>query len=127
MSLISASDLAWMQTTQQQAMPGTVVIERYTMTSDGMGGTYQTWAAAGTVIGRIYPRTSTQFGEGVSGAQPQSITRWFATMPVGTDVNEADRLVYASRTWEIIGTNNDESWQTAVHCEVSAFNEERRV
>jgi head-tail adaptor len=127
MSLLTTADLAYMQATQETALPGTVVIERYTTSSDGMGGQVQTWAAAGTVDGRIYPRSRLGIGEMAGGGQILSVTDWFATLPFGTDVIASDRLVYADRTWEVIRVNNDESYMTAVRCEVRALNEERRT
>lgn len=109
-------------------MPGSVVIERYTRTSDGAGGVYETWAAVGTVDGRIYPQTQrSQNAEMVAGAQIMSMTGWMATMPNGTDVLAQDRLLYNSRTWEVTKVNNDQMWQTAVRCELEAMNEERRI
>lgn len=124
--LLSAADLTYMQATQEQALPGTVVIERYTTASDGMGGAVQTYAAAGTVIGRIYPQRTTG-QEMVGGAQVQSELKWWGTLPVGTEVYPQDRLVYSGRSWEIVRTNNDEMYQTCVRCELSTLNEERRT
>lgn len=108
-------------------MPGSVVIERATYASDGMGGYSESWAAIGTVIGRVYPQTQRGQGEFVTGGQVVSMTQWYATLPVGTNVTARDRLLYASRTWEVTSVNNDEMWQTAVRCEVEAHNEERRT
>lgn len=128
MSLLSDADLTYMQATQEQALPGTVVIERYTRTSDGMGGQWETWAAVGTVLGRIYPRATRGFQiEVSSGAQLTSQEEWLATLPYGTDVTAKDRLLYSGRTWEVARVNNDEMWQTAVRCEVKSSNEERRI
>lgn len=127
MSLLSADDLAYMRATQEQALPGTVVIERYTLTPNGMGGHIEAWAAVGTAIGRIYPRTTRGRGEIVLGAQVQSETEWYATFPVGTDVRETDRLLYDSRTWEVVRTNNSEMYSTAVRCDLEALNQERRI
>lgn len=126
MSLLSAADLAFMQETQEQAMPGTVVVERYGLTQAGQGGAYEGWTAAGTVIGRIYPQR-TMGMEAVGGAQVQSEMKWWATLPIGTEVNERDRLLYNSRTWEVVRVNNDEMWATCIRCELSTMNEERRV
>lgn len=117
---------SWMTATQQSIMPGTVVIERYTMTPDGAGNQYEAWAAVGTVIGRIYPQR-TQGLEMVGGAQVLSETRWWGTLPVGTDVIERDRLVYSGRSWEVTRVNNDEMFQTAVRAELESENEERRT
>lgn len=125
--LLSSSDLAWMRDIQEQALPGSVVVQRKTYASDGMGGFSETWAAVGTVDGRIYPQRERGMAEGVAGAQVLSMTRWWATLPVGTDVLARDRLLYQSRTWEVVRVNNDEMWQTAVRCELEAYNEEQRT
>jgi head-tail adaptor len=125
--MLGTAALAWMRATQQRAMPGSVVIERRTLAADAMGGFTETWAAVGTVAGRIYPQDVRSVVEPIAGAQVTEKNRWFATMPAGTDVLASDRLLYASRTWEVMRVNNDEMWQTAVRCEVVTFNEERRV
>lgn len=125
--LIQTPDLAWMRTMQGRAMPGTIVIERATLAADSLGGFSETWAAVGTVTGRIYPQNTRTFGEPVMGERITSEGRWFATMPVGTDVLASDRLYYASRSWEVVRVNNDEMWQTAVRAECVAHNEEDRI
>lgn len=127
MTLLTAADLVYMQDTQAEAMPGTVVIQRYVGAPDGMGGAVETWAAVGTVIGRIYPELRRGMAESVGGAQIISAMEWFGTLPVGTDVIAQDRLFYSSRTWEVKRVNNDEMWQTCVRCELESFNEEDRV
>jgi head-tail adaptor len=127
MELLSGGALTWMRALQQRAMPGTVVIERRTLTPDVMGGFTEAWAAVGTVSGRIYPQNTRSMAEPVAAAQITEQGRWFATVPVGTDVLASDRLFYGGRTWEVIRVNNDEMWQTAVRCEVVTYNEERRV
>lgn len=108
-------------------MPGTVVIERATMTRDAMGGFSEAWAAVGTATGRIYPQNTRSFNEPLMGDRLTSEGRWFATFPVDTDVIAADRLLFQSRTFAVIRVNNDESLQTAVRCECVSHNEERRA
>lgn len=127
MSLLSAADIAYMQDTQEEAMPGTVVIERFMLTSDGTGNQYEGWSAAGTVIGRIYPMVRRGGAEMVGGAQVQSMTQWFGTLPTGTVVYAQDRLYYGDSTWEVLRVNNDQMWQTAIRCELEKSNEERRT
>lgn len=111
---------------QQQAMPGTVVIQRHTLARDSMGGFTESWAAVGTAIGRIYPQNNLR-SEFIAGERVAAETRWNATFPTGTDVTAQDRLSYQSRTWEVVGVNNDEMWQTAVRCDCIALNEEQRI
>jgi hypothetical protein len=127
MSLLTSDDLLYMQATQQQAMPGTVVIERYTLSSDGMGGQIETWTAVGTVIGRIYPRPRILTSEAAGGAQILSLTNWYGTLPTGTVVVAQDRLYYSGETWEVLSVNNSEMWETAVRCDLEKTNEERRA
>lgn len=124
----TTADLAYMRETQEQALPGTIVIERYTLTPNGMGGQYEAWSAVGTADGRISEDTNRSAGEVIGGAQVMSVTRWVATFSDrDVDVLPKDRLFYGSRTWEVIDTNNDKSWRTATRCRVQAMNEERRV
>lgn len=127
MSLLTAGDLTYMQDTQDTALPGSVVIERYTLIKDNMGGEYQAWAAVGTVDGRIYPQRRRSTAETIAGAQVTSEMQWWATFPEGTDVSAKDRLFYDSRTWEVVTTNKGEMWSTAVRCELISLNEERRT
>lgn len=107
-------------------MPDTVVVERVTLTADGAGGHTESWAAIGTVTGRLMPITRNA-GEPVTGGQPASTSYWWATLPTGTDVTESDRLVTGSRSFEVTRVNITQSWQTAVRCECIALNRERRT
>jgi hypothetical protein len=126
-SLLSAADIAYMQDTQNTAMPGTVVIERYMTTPNGMGGSYEDWAAAGTVSGRIYPIVRRGMAEAEGGAQVVSDTRWVGTFPDGTIIYVQDRLVWDGRSWEVTSTNQSEMWKTAVRVELESLNIERRT
>lgn len=125
--MLTTADLTFMRDTQETAMPGTVVISRVTLVSDGQGGMYETWAGAGTVTGRIYPQTSRTGGESLGGDSPHSHTTWWATLPVGTDVSPRDRLVYSGRSWEVLTTNHDEMWITSIRCELLAHDQELRA
>lgn len=126
--MLTAADIAYMQDTQEEAMPGTVVVERYTLTPAGDGTNYEAWAAAGTVIGRVYPKSVQGGGmEAVGGAQVLSTLKWWATLPIGTVISARDRIVYSGRSWEVLHVNNAEMWQTAVRCELESNNEERRT
>ncbi len=116
-----------MRATQLLALPDTAIIQRYTSVPDGMGNYDQAWAAVGTVACRLYPQNVRTMGENANGGnQVISETRWFVTLPYGTLITAKDRLKIGNRTWEIYEVNNTESWQTAVRCEVYAYNEEDR-
>lgn len=113
---------------QEMAFPeSTIVIQRATFTSDGMGGFTEAWSNVGTVTGRIYPVNSRAFAEAEGGAQLVSQTRWFLSAPVGTDITAKDRIVFSGRTWEVTEVNNDQSYQTALRAQLTAMNEELRI
>ena len=61
--MLTAAELAALRATQNQALPGSAVIERYTLQSDGMGGYEQAWAAVGTIAARLYPQNAQHGGE----------------------------------------------------------------
>ncbi len=125
--MLTAAELAAMRSIQNDFMPGTAVIQRATLTPDGTGGYSESWQAVGTVRVRLYPQNSRAMAETVAGAQVLSVTRWFVTMPTGTEVSASDRLLIDNRTFEILEVNNGEMYQTAVRCEVTAHNEESRA
>jgi len=116
-----------MRAVQNEFMPGTAVIQRATLTPDGAGGYAESWAAVGTVRARLYPQNVRTMSEAFGAAQVIAETRWFLTLPTGTEVVASDRVLMDSRTFEIIRVNNDQSYQTAVRCEVTAHNEESRA
>lgn len=124
-TLLGAADLSWMQDLQLQAMPGTAIIQRGTVTADGMGGGSVAWPAVGTVVARLYSQNSRAVAEQAGeGAQVISETRWYVTMPVGTQVTAKDRLKINGRLFHVTEVNNTQDWKTAVRCSVYALNEE---
>lgn len=121
--LLTQTDIAWMQDTQERAMPGTVVLYALTPSTDGMGGYTQARTNMGTVIGRISSQNSRAQSEGVTGGQVISQTKWFATLPVGTTVDASYEIDSGGRTFRVTEVNNPEHWQTAVRCTLELNNE----
>lgn len=99
--MLTAAELAEMRSTQEEAMPGTCVISRKTLASDGMGGFTETWAAAGTVTGRVWPATESG-AERLIADRITEADAWVITLPHGTDVVAKDRIVEGSRTFDVI-------------------------
>lgn len=120
--ILQTADLTWMRGIQERIQPGTAIVYRSTQTTDGMGGFDEAWAAVGTVSARLLPPSGV---EKIAGEQPSSITRWYITLPQSTDVTAKDRISYNSaRMFEVDVVNNDESWHTALRCDVTAIGEE---
>lgn len=109
--MLTAAELAEMRSTQEQAMPGTCVISRKTLASDGMGGFTEAWAAAGTVIGRVWPATESG-AERLIAERITEADAWIVTLPHGTDVVAKDRITESGRTFEVI-SGIAHTWETA--------------
>ena len=115
MPLLSAAEIADMRTEQNDTMPDSVVIWRYTSTPDGMGGQTETWAAVGTVTGRLAP-AGRAGAEGVIAERLTAAEPWVITVPTGGTVYERDRLAVGSRTFEVEYINAHAAWETALRC-----------
>jgi head-tail adaptor len=115
--VISAAELTAMRGDLTASMPSQVVIERVTLTSDGMGGQTEAWAPVGTVVARVSPRSVASGLDDIIGGQVLNQTPWMVTVPVGTSVTERDRVVYEAQTFEVIRTNAPRSFDTCVRLE----------
>jgi len=109
--MLSAAELADMRTVQAQAMAGTCVITRRTLVADGMGGYTETWAAAGTVAGRVWPATESG-AESLIADRITESDAWVITLPYATDVTAKDRISYEGRTFEVVAPIAH-TWETA--------------
>ena len=126
MPMLRTNDLYRMRQEQLKYLPGTAVIYRATLVSDGMGGQEETWSPIGTASCRIMPR-KIEDREFPAGSQLVSKMAWVVTLPHGTAVKAEDLIKIGSRTYEIISVNNDQSYQTAVRVDVISYNEEELI
>lgn len=107
----------------------------------------------GTVAARLSSQNSRAVAESAAnGAQVIATTRWYVTMPVGTNVAAYDQLALtdgpagrlllqdggrlllengarllqpsAGKLFEVTEVNNGQDWKTAVRCAVLGMNEE---
>jgi SPP1 family predicted phage head-tail adaptor len=109
--MLTAAELADMRSVQDQAMAGTCVITRRTLTADGMGGFTEMWAAAGTVSGRVWPAQESG-AERLIADRITETDAWVITVPYNTDVVAKDRITADSRTFEVV-TAIAHTWETA--------------
>lgn len=109
-------------------MSSTAVIERYTLTPDGMGSRTEAWAAVGTVSCDLWPVNQRGDRESVrNAAQTMSKADWYITVPFDTTITAKDRIVISGRSFEVTFVPNKQSWSTALRCEARTHNEERRT
>jgi len=117
MSFLSTGDLALMRNEFKLTLPETVVIQRATMTSDGLGGSVPSWAAVGTVSARVDPLRSNSGGEGVQGGREAGASDWAVVMAHDVSVTAEDRIVHQGRTLQIVEVRTPQSWQLLTRCE----------
>ena len=118
--MLSATQIADMRTTAALALPDTATISRMTRASDSAGGWTETWAtAASGVACRIMPRYQVSSTEGPAAGTQEAVAQWTLTMPVGTDLRAGDRVVIATRTFEVYGLLSvGQAWRMGVRADV---------
>lgn len=109
--MLTAAELADMRSVQAEAMAGTAVISRKTLTADGMGGFTETWSAAGTVSCRVWPARESG-AESLIADRITEADAWVITVPYATDVTAKDRIVADGRTFEVVSAIAH-TWETA--------------
>lgn len=119
--MLDADQLASLRTTLNASLPGTVVIERPTLTDNGAGGQIAVWASptGGTVSGRLSPRMERAGEELPMGNDAVTAHRRFiVTLPNGTDVRATDRLVTYGGTYDINNLDNPRSYAIDMRVDV---------
>lgn len=124
--MLTAAELTAMQVVEESVQSSTAVIERYSLTADGMGGYSEAWSAVGTVTCDLWQVTRTDREKAGNGAQPIARGDWYITIPYDADVQAQDRITVDSRTFEVTFVPNSNSWLTALRCEAKSYNEEYR-
>lgn len=117
MTYLSAGDLHLMKRELATTWPDSVIVERASYVSDGMGGSTQTWAGAGTYLGRV--AYSTRLGEErASGGRSVNEASWVVTLPGTADVRDDDQIVYGDERFQVIQVKGPTTWQmtTRVEC-----------
>lgn len=125
--MLGTAELAAMRTVEESAMSSTAIIQRYTLTSDGMGGYSEAWAAVGTVACDLWQINQTSSRERVTGGQPTQMAGWYITVPYDTTITAKDRIAISGRTFEVTFVPNNASWLTAMRVEARTLNEETRL
>jgi head-tail adaptor len=108
----------------EAALTDTAIIYRHTLTSDGMGGYSETWAASGTVDVLAVPVPQRRSNsEPIVGDQITSEMLWELAMPYDADVTAKDRVAVGDRIFEVRRVNNDQSYRTTLYVEGISLNE----
>lgn len=98
--MLSAADLAFVQSVSALTHTTACQILRRTLTSDGMGGNTTVWNTIATVNCRIAPVVSRTV-EQVDQQRIELLSRWSIALPVGQDIDIKDRIVANGITYEV--------------------------
>jgi head-tail adaptor len=110
--MLSPAELASMRATLLASLPDTAQVRRATRTSDGMGGTIDTWTTVATVACRVSPSHNTPTEQAIAN-QVRGRVLWTLTLPAGTSVRSDDRVLVGSRTFEVLGVLAPRSYELA--------------
>ena len=114
---IPESVLATARAWNDDLMPDSAVIKRRTQAVDSYGGTAATYATSSTVPCRIIFRGEKPLIQEITawrGEQLNPADTYEGVLPLGTDVQESDRLLVNGNTYEIVTQLDARSYQMAV-------------
>ena len=108
-----------MRSELEVSLPDSGTIQRRTLSTDGMGGREEAWAAIGTVDIRISPLgPEASGGEEARGSRVATITERMITCPANTDVTTLDRMLTGGVTYEVVSARSPRSFEIARRLEV---------
>ena len=114
--LLQENDLVYCRDAAITAMPDTVSIQRETRVADGQGGFTTSWSNAyHNVAARVIPS-----GGSESNAAGRQDLQADAMLTIAYDqsVEQTDRVVHSSGTYEVRFVEDGRSWSTAKRCQM---------
>ncbi len=118
---LSTSELADIRTDIGDLMPDTCTIRQVTYTNDAIGAPARSFSDRATGVScRFDPIDSvTLTGKEVVSAKKNYIITegmFMLTLPNAQTIEETDRVVHNSVTYEVVHVDDDKSWQASVRC-----------
>ena len=117
--MLTSAELSSMQTTVSESLPDTMQIIHRTLSADSLGGSTASWSTPISVSARLGLATSSSSPERAVAGAEMSIGSWRITLPAFTDVSQTDRILFGSRTFEILDVSTVHSFElsTVAQCE----------
>lgn len=119
--MITSSELAWMQSTENQAMSSTAVILSPSYTNGALGETLESWLIAGTVNCDIWPIARND-REKSSGNQELSKGEFYISFPYNTALHVENKVVVDTVLYDLTFVPTAQSWLTNQRCEARNYN-----
>lgn len=115
---IDSGLLAAMRGVQEDLLPSTCTIKEASESSDGIGQVVEVWTAidGGTDVAcRLALRRA---DERIAGEKVTAIGDWVLTVAHDQAITTAHRVVVGSQTFDVVGVNTGESWETATRVDL---------
>ena len=109
--MLSTGEIASMRTLLETSLPGTAIVQRRTLSSDGQGGNVEAWANQGTVSCRWSPLRNIGDTEAVQGDRIAALRHRLVTLPANTSVTTADRLSIGGTIHQVQGIRAPRDWE----------------
>lgn len=112
---LTATELTRMRDTQESAFPSTCTIQEPVESQDSIGQPIISWVArASDVECRLNPRETSQVVmELALGNRDTPVSEWVLTVAWDQTILTGDRVVYGTRTFEVVSAEVGESWKVA--------------
>jgi head-tail adaptor len=112
--MLTATELARLRADSETLMPDAATRHAQAVVSDGGGGFTETFTAAGTFSCHVAPIGG---GERVVGGRISDRTTHVLSVPAGTTISAADRVVVDGKTFEVTAVRT-RSWEIVRRVEV---------
>lgn len=119
--MISASELAQLQSDANSSFDQSFTIQRLLRTPDGTGHYSETWSTIATISGNLAQPTAGQMQN--YGYRIGNLATWQVRVPVGTNVQENDQIVVGGQTLRVQVVLSPQSYATALRLLASEVKE----
>lgn len=107
--MLNTNELAALRTDILATLPDTCTIQRASITTNSAGHSAQTWAASSSGVACRIDPYQRQDSTGMVGQQEKQRAWYRLTVPYDTDLQDGDRIIYSSDTYEVIQLHDDHS------------------
>jgi hypothetical protein len=123
---LTVGELAAIRDDIADLMPDTCTIEKLATVNDAIGAAARSFSNRATGVScRLDPIDSVTLtgNEIVSSKKNYIITEgmFMLTLPHDTTIEETDRVVHNSVTYEVVHVDDDKSWQASVRCVLKTY------
>jgi len=112
--MLTSDELTAMQAVHEETMTQTATITRYTLSSDGAGGTTRS-STTDTEVCRLAPTKNMAVATQYAGRLAERLP-WQCTFPADADVQDDDMITVDGRDFEVVGILGPYGFETALVC-----------